>query len=59
MKEQYNIEQLGSLVSNLNAEKHYWFFRSMGGTFFDEFVEDEFVAIGYNEILMSLLTILC
>ena len=55
MKEQYNIEQLGSLVSNLNAEKHYWFFRSMGGTFFNEFIEGEFVAIGYNEILMSLL----
>lgn len=53
MKEQYNIEQLGSLVSNLNAEKHYWFFRSMGGTFFDEFVDDGFIAIGYDDILLK------
>ena len=53
MKEQYNIEQLGSLVSNLNTDKRYWFFRSMGGTFFEEFVEDGFIAIGSDDILLK------
>ena len=25
------IEQLGQLIQNVNPDKHYWFFRTMGG----------------------------
>ena len=32
------IEQLGQLVQNVNPDKHYWFFRTMGGYLYDEFV---------------------
>lgn len=43
--------QLCSLIDNLDSEKHYWFFRTMSGSFFNEFLEYGFVAIGYDEIL--------
>ena len=32
------IEQLGQLIQNVNPDKHYWFFRTMGGLYYDEFV---------------------
>lgn len=47
------IEQLGQLVQNINPDKHYWFFRTMGGRYYDEFVSNGFIAIGYDEILMK------
>ena len=30
------IEQLGQLIQNVNPDKHYWFFRTMGGQYYDE-----------------------
>lgn len=47
------IEQLGQLIQNVNADKHYWFFRTMGGLYYDEFVSKGYIAIGYNEIIMK------
>lgn len=46
-------EQLTTLIAKMDAERHYWFFRTMGGYYFDEFVNDGFIAIGYDEILMK------
>ena len=31
------IEQLGQLSQNVNPDKHYWFFRTMGGHCFQRF----------------------
>lgn len=45
------IEQLGQLIQNVNPDKHYWFFRTMGGHLYDEFVSKGFIAIGYDEIM--------
>lgn len=50
------IEQLGQLIQNVNPDKHYWFFRTMGGLYYDEFVSKGYIAIGYNEIIMKDLT---
>ena len=47
------IEQLGQLIQNVNPDKHYWFFRTMGGHLYDEFVSKGFIAIGYDEIMMK------
>ena len=47
------IEQLGLLIREVNPDKHYWFFRTMGGHFYDEFVSMGFIAIGYDDILMK------
>ena len=47
------IEQLGQLIQDVNPDKHYWFFRTMGGYLYDEFVSKGFIAIGYDEIMMK------
>ena len=47
------IEQLGLLIHNVNPNKHYWFFRTMGGLYYDEFVSKGFVAISYDDIIMK------
>jgi hypothetical protein len=46
------LEQFGQLIHDVNPEKHYWFFRTMGGLLYDEFVSKGFIAIGYDVILM-------
>ena len=38
------------LDPSINSEVKYWMMRTMGGDFYKEFVEDGFIAIGYNEI---------
>lgn len=53
MIEKTQIEQLGQLVQNINPDKHYWFFRTMGGLYYDEFVSMGYIAIGYDDILMK------
>lgn len=47
------IEQLGLLISEVSPNKHYWFFRTMGGHYYDEFVSKGFIAIGYDDILLK------
>lgn len=39
------IEQLSQLIQNVNPDKHYWFFRTMGGHFYDEFVSMGFMPL--------------
>ena len=46
------LEQFSQLIHDINPEKHYWFFRTMGGLLYDEFVSKGFIAIGYDVILM-------
>ena len=47
------IEQLGKLICDINPDKHYWFFRTMGGTYYDEFVSRGYIAFGYDGITMK------
>lgn len=58
MMTKQEIEQLGKFIQDVNPDKHYWFFRTMGGALYDEFYRDGYIAIGYNEILMKDLRIL-
>ena len=47
------IEQLGNLICNISPDKHYWFFRTMGGTYYDEYVSRGYIAFGYDGITMK------
>ena len=47
-----NIECLNEYVQVINNENRYWMVRTMGGSYYDEFVEEGFVAIGHNEFLL-------
>lgn len=48
-------KELSSLIADIVPDKHYWFFRTMGGELYGEFCNEGFVALGYNEILSNTL----
>lgn len=45
-----NIVSLNEYVQTVEHSNSYWMVRTMGGEYFDEFVEKGFIAIGYDEI---------
>lgn len=52
----FNAEKLLQDVKSIKDETNYWLVRTMGGDFYDEYVDKNFIAIGYNEILVDDLT---
>lgn len=52
--EQYQTEKekLQSILFNMNYDRNYWFIRTMSGMFYDEFYQENYVAIGHDGILM-------
>lgn len=45
-----HIEEEFNLIDN---DTNYWLVRTMGGNFYEEFVEKGYIAIGYNEITVD------
>lgn len=43
-----NIEQILSRVDNVKPESNYWFVRTDYGKYFNEFVENRYIAIGWD-----------
>lgn len=50
-----NIISLNDYVQTIMHTNSYWMVRTMGGEFFEEFVGENYVAIGYNEIPLEYL----
>lgn len=48
-----NITYLNDYVQTVEHSNSYWMVRTMGGDYFDEFVEHGFIAIGYDDIHLS------
>jgi hypothetical protein len=46
-------EALRSLLPNVNINRKYWLVRSMGGDYYDEFINRRYIAIGYNKVSLS------
>ncbi|EGO65409.1 hypothetical protein [Acetonema longum] len=44
------LNSLGLQSSIVDTKKRYWFVRTESGKYYDEFIMDEFIAIGWNEI---------
>lgn len=40
-------------VKNINDETQYWLVRTMGGDFYKHYTDNDFIAIGYNEITLQ------
>lgn len=40
----------GLPIFEINKTRHYWFIRTQGGSYFDEFFLDEFVGIGHEDV---------
>lgn len=50
------IDDLVDKVQVLSLDKNYWFVRTSSGDFFDTFVNNNFIGIGWNEITYADLT---
>ena len=48
-----NITYLNDYVQTVSHTNSYWMVRTMGGDYFDEFVNNKYIAIGYNEIRLQ------
>lgn len=44
------IELLNDYVRKVESNANYWMIRTMGGDYYDDFVDNGYIAIGYNEI---------
>lgn len=38
------------LTKSIAGERHYWLVRTMGGDYYKQFVQGNYIAIGYNEV---------
>lgn len=47
-----NINNLNDYVQSVSYSANYWLVRTMGGQYYNDFVENGFIAIGYNEITL-------
>ncbi|MEO3403243.1 hypothetical protein AAFN85_05040 [Mucilaginibacter sp. CAU 1740] len=47
------FQELIDHVNNLQADKQYWFVRTDSGLYFDTFVENNFIGIGWNQITLE------
>lgn len=44
------LKDEGLLVSEVDPTRNYWFIRTQGGSYFDEFYFNQFVAIGWDDV---------
>lgn len=54
MKE-LDIKEIINSLSVINNKRNYWFIRTQGGDFYKTFLENSYVAIGYDSINLSLI----
>ena len=48
-----NLSNLLDNTSNIPENRNYWLVRSMGGDYYDDFYQNRYVAIGYDEISLK------
>lgn len=44
------LEDVYHEIQNVSPDRNYWLIRTQGGTYYDDFFKNGFVAIGYNEL---------
>lgn len=47
------IERINEYVLSISHDTHYWMIRTMGGKYYQEFIENHFIAIGYDNITLD------
>lgn len=58
MQEQSNQIDLTSIIPQLEAltvPRRYWMVRTMGGTYYGDFIRNNYIAIGFDEVSLSTL----
>lgn len=51
----FDIKEIIKSLSVINNKRNYWFIRTHGGDFYKTFIENSYVAIGYDSINLSLI----
>lgn len=46
----FDISEIISHLITVKSDKKYWFVRTMGGEYYDNFIDGNYVAIGYDKI---------
>ena len=52
MNKEY-FENCISLINQVSSERNYWIVRSLGGEYYDTFVQCNFISIGFNEVSLN------
>ncbi|ATV30425.1 hypothetical protein [Prevotella intermedia] len=50
MKTEELKEKLNSLITTVDSETQYWFFRTMSGSYFEDYFQNGYIAFGYDKI---------
>lgn len=53
--EYLDFESLTNDLKNINSQQKYWMIRTMGGAYYGDFIRNDYVAVGYNEIPLEFL----
>ena len=53
--EYLDFESLTNDLKNINTQQKYWMIRTMGGSYYGDFIRNNYVAVGYNEVTLELL----
>lgn len=50
-----DISDISKALPRLSTSVNYWFFRTMGGDYYTDFLKNGFIAIGHNEITLDMI----
>jgi restriction system protein len=48
-----SVNEIINSIKKISPKRSYWYFRTMGGRYYEDFVTNRFIAIGYDEVPMS------
>lgn len=51
--EYFDLGTLAQELKNLNEGRKYWMVRTMGGSYYGDFVRNNYIAVGFNEISLK------
>lgn len=53
MAPNYDIDALVSLIPIIKADRNYWFIRTGSGEFYEDFIKNKFISVGYNKLSLE------
>lgn len=51
--DKFEIDEVINSITRISSKRSYWFVRTQGGIFYETFLENSFIAIGYDTIRLS------
>ncbi|MEO2070779.1 MAG: hypothetical protein ABGW99_05510 [Zunongwangia sp.] len=52
---QFEIDEVINSLTRINSDRKYWFVRTQAGDFYETFLENSYIAIGYDTIRLSII----